>query len=174
MTSPSQIDQAFELFATNIKEKKPIGAIFGQTQENYAEYESHAYTLYQRGKYDDAKTILKGIVALDHTRPYPHVMLGNIASDKGDFDSALGFFETAMHADPDHHTQGAIKYAETLLKLRDVSKAEQKISSLRESITPKHPKYAQLLHPRAHSISGEKITPLRHKERSPQRDLDES
>lgn len=68
-----------------------------------------AYQFYGAKSFDNAATLLKGVIALDDTRAYPHLLLGDILLQKSDYDEAMRQFERAQELNPDD--------GETLAKL---------------------------------------------------------
>lgn len=77
--------------------------------------EQRAHSLYASGRYHTAETLLAGLVSLDPDRPYPNMLLGDIALRTGRIDRAKYFLATAHEHDPDEPAI-TLKLGEALLR----------------------------------------------------------
>ena len=59
--------------------------------------EHYAHDLYRHGRIERAGTIIEGVLALDHTRYYPYLLVGDIALQKGAWADAARCFEAAVN-----------------------------------------------------------------------------
>jgi tetratricopeptide (TPR) repeat protein len=57
--------------------------------------EQQAYRMYQAGRLDDTEILADGIVALDVTRSYPRLLLGDVYAQREQWDDAHAAFEEA-------------------------------------------------------------------------------
>jgi tetratricopeptide (TPR) repeat protein len=92
--------------------------------------ERQAYRMYQAGRLDDTQVLAQGIVALDVTRPYPHLLLGDVYAQREQWDDAHASFEEAYRLG---EASGLAAY-KSGLALIQVGRAEQAERRLREAV----------------------------------------
>jgi uncharacterized protein HemY len=59
--------------------------------------ERYAHDLYRHGRVERAGTIIEGILALDHTRHYPYLLVGDIALQNAAWSDAVRCFQAALN-----------------------------------------------------------------------------
>jgi|GEM_PF-5647632 len=96
-------------FARRVVNGESTADLFGLGDEFIDDVVGRAYQFYGAKSFDNAETLLKGVIALDDTRAYPHLLLGDILLQKSQYDGAIQQFERALALDPDD--------GETLAKL---------------------------------------------------------
>lgn len=96
-------------FARRMTSGEPTADLFGVDDAFIDDVVGRAYQFYGAKSFDSAETLLKGVIALDDSRAYPHLLLGDILLQKSQFDGATQQFERAQALNPDD--------GETLAKL---------------------------------------------------------
>ncbi|MFU8804810.1 MAG: tetratricopeptide repeat protein [Bradymonadaceae bacterium] len=70
--------------------------------EGYLEMaEQRAYELYQHGRYEDARTIALGVIALEPARYYPYLLIGDIELKQLSVQQARIYLQAAYDRAPD-------------------------------------------------------------------------
>lgn len=105
------------------------------------------YRLYRQGDYERAKTIARGIIALDGERMYPHLLLGDISltqlresSEEEQPDAeqhdwmrdARRSLERVLEIEPEHHA-AKVKLARLQIRRGDWDSAHALLSDVRNS-----------------------------------------
>ncbi len=94
--------------------------------------EQQAYRLYCAGRFDEAAVLAEGIVALDVTRSYPRLLLGDIYAQRDEWAQALKAFEGAMEADTES-AFAAFKCGDALVRIGDFERAAPLLARAVES-----------------------------------------
>lgn len=67
----------------------------------FAELTRLGHEAFEAGRADDARALFESIIALGHSDPFAHTMLGTILMGTGQLDEALNEFEAALAIDAD-------------------------------------------------------------------------
>ena len=84
-----------------VHEEEPLGEILGYDEAFIASVEQNAYTLREQERFEEAEQLIRGAVALDVTRPYPHLLLGDILVEQGDLEEGEAELAAALELRPD-------------------------------------------------------------------------
>jgi hypothetical protein len=74
-----------------------LRALLGVEEEVLDAMERYAHDLYRHGRLERAGTIIEGLLALDHTRYYPYLLVGDIALQNAAWSDAARCFEAAIN-----------------------------------------------------------------------------
>lgn len=94
--------------------------------------EQQAYRLYCAGRFEETAVLAEGIVALDVTRSYPRLLLGDIYAQRDEWARALKAFEGAMEADGES-AFAAFKCGDALVRLGEFGRAAPLLARAIES-----------------------------------------
>ncbi len=94
-----------------------------------------AVTLWSQGKYDKAEALAKWLLKRNAKLPMPHAILGDIARQRGDLNSALAHYSYAIQFDPKNKTFQA-RYEEVFRQVGNVDRIGR--------VERKQPSYAVL------------------------------
>lgn len=89
--------------------------------------EMEAHRLYERGRYEEAATLAQGIITLENKRPYPYLILADIAYRNDQLEDALKLFTVADSLSPDNPVVLA-KLGEALVKAGKPKEAAQSLA----------------------------------------------
>jgi predicted Zn-dependent protease len=92
--------------------------------------EQKAYALYADGRYYTAETLLKGLTSLDSQRPYPFVLLGDIALRTDRADEAAEHLQHACEIDGSDPV-ASLKLGEALLR---GGRSDEGIAALQQAV----------------------------------------
>jgi tetratricopeptide (TPR) repeat protein len=74
-----------------------LRALLGVEEDVLDAMERYAHDLYRHGRLERAGTIIEGLLALDHTRHYPYLLVGDIALQNAAWSDAARCFEAAIN-----------------------------------------------------------------------------
>ncbi|GEM_PF-2309109 len=88
-----------EVAAAVAEESRPgqLREVLGIDEGVLEAMEGYAHDLYRHGRFERAGTIIEGILALDHTRYYPYLLVGDIALQQGEWSDGARCFEAAIN-----------------------------------------------------------------------------
>lgn len=79
----------------------PSEPLRSMSRKELAEMSLFGHQLFELGRYDEARVVFEGLVALDVDDAFPHTMLGTVYLAMGKADRAMALFEAALSIDPD-------------------------------------------------------------------------
>lgn len=79
----------------------PSEPLRSMSRRELAEMSLFGHQLFELGRYDEARVVFEGLVALDVDDAFPHTMLGTVYLAMGKADRAMALFEAALSIDPD-------------------------------------------------------------------------
>lgn len=117
----STITQFVSDYAESINAGK-AGAFLGFDEDNLYQIERIAHQVYAQGRHQRARDLLEGLISLDSSRHYAHLLLGDVLLRLGDYPAALTALQRADHLSPqDTHTRA--KLGEVHAKLGERERA---------------------------------------------------
>lgn len=111
-------------FARRVVEGECKADLFGLGDGFIDNVVSRAYRFYRAKSFDNAETLLRGVIALDDTLAYPHLLLGDILLQRSAYDEALAQFERAQALNPDDGETLA-KFGEAKLRAGEAEEANR-------------------------------------------------
>ncbi|TXD38367.1 tetratricopeptide repeat protein [Lujinxingia vulgaris] len=87
--------------AERVAAGESMASILELTPGDMAFFEGRAYEFHRRGQFERAEEVALGIVALDETRVYPLLVLGDVALRRRDAEEAVMWLERAAEQDPE-------------------------------------------------------------------------
>jgi predicted Zn-dependent protease len=84
-----------------VHEEEPLAEILGYDEAFIASVEQNAYKLRQQERFEEAEQLIRGAVALDVTRPYPHLLLGDILVEQDQLEEGEAELAAALELRPD-------------------------------------------------------------------------
>ena len=124
-----------------VHQEEPLGEILGYDEAFIASVEKNAYKLRRQERFEEAEQLIRGAVALDVTRPYPHLLLGDILVEQGELEEGEAELSAALELRPDS-VHARMMLAEVKMKreayevaaglLEDVIDADQTSQEVRE------------------------------------------
>lgn len=118
-------------FARRVVNGERTAELFGLGDGFIDDVVGRAYQFYGAKSFDNAETLLKGVIALDDTRAYPHLLLGDILLQKSQYDGAIQQFERAQALNPGDGETLA-KLGESKLRSGQVEEASRILSAAME------------------------------------------
>lgn len=115
-------------FARRVVNGEPTADLFGLGDSFINDVVGRAYKLYGAKNYDNAEVLLKGAIALDETRAYPHLLLGDILLHKSEYEEAMQQFERAHELNPEDGETMA-KLGEANLRVGQVEAANRHLDA---------------------------------------------
>ena len=115
-----------------VHDGEPLHASIGIPSAAIDALEQQAYRLYRAGRLEETETMSRGIAALDATRPYPRLLLGDVSAQRQDWETALADFETALTLDASLGI-AAFKCGEVLAHLERFEEAADMLECALES-----------------------------------------
>jgi len=91
-------------------------AILGWGEQELTALSCAGWAFVRQGQFKSAARIYKALAALDQKNPYPFEVLGALALQEGDYQSAIEHLNHALHLDPAHQPS-KINKAKALLLL---------------------------------------------------------
>jgi tetratricopeptide (TPR) repeat protein len=88
-----------------------------------------AFLLREVGRFDEAKTVFNGVIKLIPDSDVPHVGLGTVELQRGNFELAQIIYEEALQVKP-NSLYAKVHRAESLLFQRKCSEAEDELRSV--------------------------------------------
>ena len=95
--------------------KAALNQFFGFSQESLEAMAVLGFNLFEQGKNEDAKTVFRGLIALDSTQFFGYAGLGALALAEEKSEEAVGYLETAAELNPNDPTIQA-NFGEALLR----------------------------------------------------------
>lgn len=110
--STEDLEAKLDEFVERSLEGRSVVDLFGIDDAALTECLHFAHTLYLDKNFEQAETVLRGVIALDPEQPYAHFLLGEIAFQKQDYEAAFEALERALALDDTH--------ADTLYRLGEL------------------------------------------------------
>ena len=145
MTRPTQDKTELTNFIAELVEHTQagtVGELFGCDEAFYTNVERTAYKLYQRSRYDRARVLLEGLIALTPTRAYPQLLLGDILLRQRSYDDARSILSRALAAQP-RDPMTLCKLGEACVKAKDYDEARTHLARVIEFSVPRRDKHAR-------------------------------
>jgi len=90
-------DQQLDTELTAVFEgRKQLRDLLGLCPERVALLTEMAYVFFQEGRYEEARIMFEGLVALDMNNPYFYRALGAVAQRTGKNDTAVRYYQRAL------------------------------------------------------------------------------
>ncbi len=102
------------------------------SEHQFAKTQKKAHELYRSERHSDAEVLLRGLIALDPTRFYPLLLLGDIKRAEGRLDEAIDLLERALSASPGNESI-QYKIAQTALERGDTRRALELLEAIPET-----------------------------------------
>lgn len=97
----AELAEKMAAFAQRVLNGERTADLFGIGDGFIDDAVAQAYQFYGVKSFDKAETLLRGVLALDATRAYPHLLLGDILLQKSDYGAAMKQFERAHELNPE-------------------------------------------------------------------------
>lgn len=128
-TDASEMDQQIAEIVRAVHDGDPVREVAGIDASTIDATIQQAYTFYENDRYEKAAIMAEGARALDVTRFYPHLLLGDIYMRRGDVATAEEAFERALEIRSEA-PQAMLKLAETKIRLSCAEEAREILSEL--------------------------------------------
>lgn len=113
-----------------MNEGEELAEAIGVSEDYIETMEFYAHKLYQHGKLDEAGVLVEGILALDKTRYYPYLLVGDVAMQEERWEEAVQCLGAAVNFGPeDSMLEG--KLGEALLR---VGRTEDAVFHLQKAV----------------------------------------
>lgn len=110
--------------AERVAAGESMASILELTPSDMAFFEGRAYEFHRQGQLEKAEEVALGIVALDDTRVYPLLVLGDVALRRRDAEEAVMWLERAAEEDAED-VDVLIRLGEALLRAGNLERAHQ-------------------------------------------------
>jgi Flp pilus assembly protein TadD len=98
--SQEELAKTMGEFARRVVNGERTADLFGIGDNFINDVLNRAYRFYTSKSFDRAEVLLRGAIALDETRAYPHLLLGDIMLQQSQFAEALAVLERAAELEP--------------------------------------------------------------------------
>lgn len=156
----SELAQKVGEFARRIVNGERTADIFGVDDGFIQSVIHQAYRFYVAQAFDKAEVLLRGAIVLDETQAYPHLLLGDIMLQGGQYPEAREEFERANNLNPEDGEVLA-KLGEASLRVGQGEEAQRLLASAMELLPEdsRHHKRARVLLEvmRAHEVEPDAV-----------------
>ncbi|MFW5967008.1 MAG: tetratricopeptide repeat protein [Persicimonas sp.] len=122
--STEDLEAKLDAFVERSLEGRSVVDLFGLDDAALNECLHYAHTLYLDKNFEQAATVLRGVVALDPEQSYAHFLLGEIAFQRQDYETAFEALETA-HALDDTHADTMYRLGELYVRASKPARAAE-------------------------------------------------
>ncbi len=122
---------------------EPIDQALGVDASAYSGLEQQAYFFYSGGHYEKAQVIAQGMLSLNHKRPYPHLIMGDMLLKEGEAAQAEAHFRQVQELDGGFRIEGTVKLGEALLRQRKHAEAAATLDGVLKEVGEENPFHAR-------------------------------
>ena len=99
--SEAEREALVEVARRLVDEGEALQEALGVSEEYVESMECFAHRLYANGKFEKAGVLIEGVLALDETRYYPYLLVGDIAMQEERWEDAVTCLEAASEFGPE-------------------------------------------------------------------------